>query len=130
MTKKTNQQKISALKRKADVLIQKVYKQKWPKSLISGQPTETIHHYVQKSQCERLRYDPINLIPLTNAEHCRHHTSGDPRIVEEIVMTKGLDWVKEIQKIRGQSGKRLNQGTLNQIIADLEEMVKEYGGGE
>ena len=58
----------SKLQKQADTLMQEVGKLKYPKSLVSGLPTQVMHHYVPKSVSSGLRYDWDNLIPLTNGE--------------------------------------------------------------
>ena len=80
---------IASLRRKADKLYQKAYIPTKPRSIVSGEPAEVLHHFIPKSQSNNLRYDPDNGIPLTNKEHCRHHLSGDPSIVAKVLEVNG-----------------------------------------
>jgi hypothetical protein len=80
----------------ADRLIQEVGKKKFPRSLISNEPTQVLHHFFPKSVSNRLRYDWDNLIPLTNAEHCRLHQSPDPEIESRIIAIKGKRWLTSL----------------------------------
>lgn len=94
---KSLRKELSSLERKADALFQIRMREKYPVSIISGLPTEVIHHYVPKSQSNNLRYDELNAIPLTCAEHFRHHTCGDPNIMATILKKKGQDWNDDLQ---------------------------------
>jgi hypothetical protein len=112
---KTRKAGVNSLRRQADHLFQiKLIKLK-PKSIISGEPTEVIHHFVPKSQSNNLRYDTQNGIPLTNKEHCQHHLSGDPFIVAMIVNTLGKEWFDDLQ-IRRLIPRKLTTEYLMNII--------------
>ena len=107
--------KVGILKRKADKLYQiKLIREK-PRSVISGKPTEVIHHFVPKGQSNNLRYDYKNGVPLTNAEHFAHHTKGDPSIVVEIVRANGQEWHDDLQA-RRRTIFKLNIGSLKDVI--------------
>ena len=107
------------LKKLADKLYQiKLIKLK-PKSIISGEPTEVIHHFINKGKSNNLRYDEKNGVPLTRKEHTQHHRSGDPAIVATIVMKMGEDWFNDLQA-RRRILKKLNITELKEIIRDLE----------
>ena len=82
----------SVLQKKADALIQQIGKLKWPRSIVSGLPTQVIHHFFPKSVSNALRYDWDNLIPLTNGEHHRHHKANDPYIHGTIIQKRGKKW--------------------------------------
>lgn len=111
---------IKALRSKADKLYQiKLIKLK-PYSVISGEPTEVIHHYIRKSQSNNLRYDFENGIPLTNKEHCQHHLSGDPSIVAGILKANGQEWHDDLQA-RRRIIRNLNKEYLQEVIKDLGE---------
>lgn len=84
----------------ADKLFQQKLKALWPKSIISGLPTQVIHHYVPKSVSSRLRYDIKNGVPLTNGEHMRHHQAGDPIIHLTVEDKRGKEWIEYIKKAR------------------------------
>jgi len=119
-THKIDHEEIEKLKSRADSLFQTRGKEKFPYSIISGQPVEVIHHFIYKSQSKKLRYSFDNAIQLTNSEHCRHHQSGDPTIVSEILRKKGLKWEENLQKIRHSPGiLKLNKEYLEGIIESL-----------
>jgi len=99
-THKIKHEEIERLRSIADALFQNRGKEMFPYSIISGEPVEVIHHFIYKSQAKSLRYDFDNAIPLTNSEHCRHHKSGDPTIVSEILRKKGLKWEANLQQKR------------------------------
>lgn len=115
--KRTN--KLGLLKRKADKLYQIKYIPEKPYSLVSGRPTEVLHHFIPKSQSSNLRYDPKNGIPLTNAEHFAHHTVGDPTILMAIEKNLGKDTVDYLQEARRMIC-TLNIGYMNVIIERLQ----------
>jgi hypothetical protein len=100
---------IRKLEKRADALYQIRCRELKPLSIISGEPTEVIHHFVPKSQSNNLRYDISNGIPLTNREHCRHHLSGDPSIVAKIVIEYGTDWYNILQQKRHQIQKHTKE---------------------
>lgn len=112
--------KIGKLQRTCDALMQKLGKLRSPKSIISGQPTEVMHHLVPKSVSSALRYNWDNLIPLTNAEHCRLHQSPDPTIEMMIVKAKGgTDWFFQLKQ-KGRVYNKVNRAYYETIKLDLE----------
>ena len=110
--------KLRTLIKKADKLYQIKMIKEQPYSVISGEPTEVIHHFIPKGQSNSLRYNALNGVPLTNGEHCRHHKSGDPEIVLTIEKTRGQEWVEYLQQTRRIICK-FNIGYLNGIIEQL-----------
>ena len=100
MKKLTNQQKKSRLKKQLDKLMQEKLLPKNPRCLVCGNPTSEMHHYIEKSKSLYLRWNPKNLVPLCRQCHCKHHFSGDPRIVQEIVRKKGHQWADELERDR------------------------------
>jgi hypothetical protein len=110
---------VKYLQKKADKLYQIQLIKLKPFSVISGDPTEVIHHWIRKSQSNNLRYDIKNGVPLTNKEHCQHHLSGDPDVVAQIIKTNGQEWHDDLQK-RRRTICHLNKGYLKGVIADLE----------
>lgn len=110
---------LRSLEKKADKLYQIRMIEQNPVSIISGEPTEVIHHFVPKSQSNNLRYDPLNGVPLTHKEHCRHHLSGDPRIVAGVIEKRGMDWYADLEKRRHIICK-MNKGYLTEVINQLQ----------
>lgn len=106
--------KLGPLKRKCDRLLQLKYVALNPNCLICPNPTSEMHHFVPKSQSNYLRYDPRNLINLCRRCHARHHLSGDPSIVAEIIRIKGLEWYDSLNQDRLKI-KKLNQGVLKEL---------------
>lgn len=90
------------LQKECDQLIQVIGKFKWPKSIVSGQPTQVIHHFHPKSVSNALRYDWDNLVPLTNGEHGRHHQANDPHIHGTVIKVRGNKWHEKLLKRRWQ----------------------------
>jgi hypothetical protein len=115
--------KIGTLQRKCDRLMQEAGKKLFPKSIISGRPTEVMHHYIPKSVCSALRYDFENLIPLTNAEHCRLHQSPDPSY-EVVIYAKmgGETWWQRLQQKRWQTMK-VNREYYQKVYEKLSNLL-------
>jgi hypothetical protein len=119
--KRTKERKsLNRLIKDADRLFQLKYIAKHPFSIISGEPTGVMHHFIQKKQSNALRYDEDNGIPLTCAEHTRHHACGDPTILKRILEAKGEDWFNLIQEKRKQKVK-FTEEYLKEIIRKLNE---------
>ena len=108
------------LRDQADKLFQVALIKMKPVSVVSGEPTEVIHHFVPKAQSNNLRYDEKNGVPLTHAEHFAHHTKGDPDIVTTIVKVNGVKWYNDLQ-IRRRIICKLNVGYLEEVIKKLNE---------
>lgn len=88
------------LKDKMDKLLQQINVPLNPVCIVCGAPTNEMHHYVEKKKSLFLRWDKRNLVPVCRDCHCRHHFSGDPRIVQQILKVKGNDWADEIERER------------------------------
>lgn len=110
--------KISYWRNKCDKLMQEIGKKKFPKSILSGLPTEVMHHFFPKSISSSLRYDWDNLIPLTNGEHLRLHQSGDPSYQQRIIAKKGQKWYQELEK-RKRNYVKVNIGYYQQKLKEL-----------
>lgn len=89
---------LGTLRNKCDALMQEKGKMLFPNSLISGLPTQVMHHFFPKSVSSFHRYNWNNLIPLTNGEHMRLHQSGDPSYEEIIKSKKGQEWYDDLEK--------------------------------
>ena len=123
--KKTKLPKIGKLQKDCDRRMQEIGKIIHPKSLISGQPTEVHHHFIPKSVSSALRYDWDNLIPLTNAEHCRIHQSEDPDKEMQIVRIKGLDWYNNL-KAKSRNPMKINREYYSEVMEKLENHLLRY----
>lgn len=125
-SKKIRSEEEERLTKRADSLYQTIGKILKPCSIVSGEPTEVMHHYIYKSQSKNLRYDLDNGIPLTNREHTRHHLSGDPRIVSTITLKMGEEWVSEMQlrrKITCKLTKEYLELKVQELSLKLESLV-------
>ena len=120
--RKQAQTKAAKLQSQADRLFQVGMLEKYPRSVISGQIAQVIHHFIPKSVSNRLRYDEKNGISLTNAEHCRLHQSPDPEIESRIIQIKGKKWLDYILKSKHQLIKT-DVVYYEQVIRHLEKLV-------
>ena len=110
---------LSKWQKKCDKLMQEKGKKLFPKSILSGLPTQVMHHFVPKSVSARLRYDWDNLIPLTNGEHMRLHQSGDPQYEHDIIRLKGGDkWYLPLRK-RGREIIKVNIAHYKKIYEEM-----------
>lgn len=107
------------LRRKADALFQEVNKRLKPVSILSGKPTEVIHHRIRKSESNNLRYYLPNGVPLTDTEHKAIHNRGNSTELE-IDAKMGEEWTKDLLEKRGVIVK-LTDEYLEGIIKQLEE---------
>lgn len=115
----------SKIQKECDRLMQELGKLKFPKSLISLQPTQVMHHYIPKSVSSILRYDWDNLIPLTNSEHCRLHQSPDPSTNTTILSIKGMQWFNELGIKRRQYNK-VNKAYYEGVKLRLQNELQEF----
>jgi hypothetical protein len=106
------------LRHKADKLFQIKLIRENPYSLISGKPTQVIHHWIYKSHNNNLRYYAPNGIPLTNDEHGAIHGSRPETIKNQIFIKKGVDWAKTIEK-ESRITRKLTAEYLQEVIKSL-----------
>ena len=111
--------KLGTLRRKCDAKMQEVGKKKFPRSLLSGLPTQVMHHFFPKSISSYLRYDWDNLIPLTNGEHMRLHQSGDPSYEQEIIKIKGKKWYDALNRVK-RNYLKVNPAYYEKVLKDFE----------
>lgn len=114
--------KLGTLRNKCDQLMQIIGKKKFPKSILSGAPTQVMHHFFPKSVSSYLRYDWENLIPLTNGEHMRLHQSGDPSYEGEIIRIKGKKWYDALNRVKREYIK-INTAYYEGMYLDLMAML-------
>ena len=112
------------LQKHCDALIQQIGKLKWPHSLISGLPTQVIHHFHPKSVSNALRYDWANLVPLTNGEHMRHHQAGDPAIHGAVIQKRGKKWHDTLLKRRWQESVKTDKAYYMNVKIKLEKELE------
>lgn len=116
--KKVSKTDIRRLQLDCDALYQKVGKKMFPKSIVSGKPTEVIHHFYTKQSSNRLRYDFDNAIPLTNAEHFAHHIKSDPTIHATVINKKGQNWYEMLTRKKQESIK-VNEAYYKYVLEML-----------
>lgn len=109
---------MNTLEKKADKLLQLKYVPLNPECLVCGKPTAEMHHFINKSRSNNLRYDKKNLVPLCKGCHIKHHLSGDPTIVVTIINKMGQEWYDDLQKRRHIIRKH-NKGYLMTVIEEL-----------
>ena len=112
---KTRKQSIKSLVKQADKLYQLKLISDKPVSVVSGKPTEVIHHFIPKSQSNNLRYDWKNGVPLTHAEHFAHERKRDPTVLLACIKKYGEAWHEDLQ-LRRRFICKINKGYLQDII--------------
>lgn len=112
-----------ALRRKSDALFQEVGKKLHPRSILSGEPTEVIHHRIKKSESNYLRYYLPNGVPLTNTEHDAIHSRGKS-IELDIDAIMGEEWCNDLREKRKNICK-LSEAYLEETIQKLEDIKRE-----
>lgn len=81
------------------------------------------HHFIPKSRCLRLRFDPENIIVLCFSCHHRFHYTGDPRIPEAIIEKRGRGWWEYL----AEKSKEQNRSFYSLAwIKGEQEKLKEY----
>ena len=105
------------LRRKADALFQEANKKLKPVSILSGKPTEVIHHRIKKSESNFLRYYMPNGVPLTNDEHDAIHKRGKSLEID-IDAKMGSDWTQDLADKR-KTRQKLTDEYLEEVISNL-----------
>ena len=103
------------LRHKADALFQEVNKKLKPYSILSGKPTEVIHHRIRKSESNNLRYYLPNGVPLTDTEHKSIHNRGNSTELD-IDAKMGEEWTKDLLEKRSVIVKLTDEYLENIII--------------
>lgn len=83
--KKKSKDPVKILQKKCDQLMQQIYTKKYPKCDICGKPTYCMHHFIEKSRSNRLRYEEENLIPLCFKCHYGVHNSCAGRMLNNVL---------------------------------------------
>jgi hypothetical protein len=84
---------------KADKVLQDYYRTFGLPCLVCGDGADVMHHFILKSHSNNLRFDKLNLIPLCNSCHYKHHRCGDSTIHGIIQSVKGELWFMELCKM-------------------------------
>jgi hypothetical protein len=91
---------VPELQKLADKKMQELGKKLNPVSILSGKPTQVMHHVFSKSCSSALRYSWKNVVPVTHGEHNLIHNSGNPEYLQQIIRTKGQEWYDELRQHR------------------------------
>ena len=62
-------------------------------------PAVQVHHFFPKGQFGHLRYNIDNGISLCMACHFAHHHKGDPRIHQQVIVNRGVEWYHSLLDI-------------------------------
>lgn len=90
---------VSYYSHKADKLLQEIGRQRFSKCEACGKPMSCLHHYYPKSSAGHLRYNWLNLIPICQGCHFKHH-KGNPDIHNTINAKRGDKWLKDLQEAK------------------------------
>lgn len=113
---------VSYYSKKADKLLQEIGRKKYDSCLVCGNDMSCLHHYYPKSSAGNLRYNWLNLIPLCQCCHFRHH-NGFPAIQNTINEVNGSDWLNELNEAK--KIKDFNCNTKTYYEAKIEELKNE-----
>lgn len=114
------------LQHECDKKMQILGKLKFPRSEVSGLPTEVMHHFHPKSVSSALRYDWDNLIPLTNGEHMRHHQANDPIVHGSVIEKRGRVWYDKLLKRRYMETIKVNVAYYKSVKERLDKEMEEF----
>lgn len=85
---------------------------------VCGKPMNIVHHFIEKSRCVNLRYNPINFVPLCSGCHFLIHMVGDYTGIAKITLRRGKKWFNDIQKIKQLPGHK-DENTYDCAEIDL-----------
>lgn len=127
--KKRSKNPVKVLQKKADKLMQQIYTKKYPKCDICGKPTYCMHHFIEKSRSNRLRYEEENLIPVCQLCHSYIHnrTYFYPRSLNNV--NRSYDYVDMIINKRGGKSwkdkmEKLGRETIKTNLSYYENIIK------
>lgn len=90
---------LKTLRNKADKLLTPIIIKLFPRCLLCNAQTQVAHHFIKKSESNRLRYVIDNLIPLCHKCHCALH-SHETIYSGKITLIKGTDWLLSLLKLK------------------------------
>lgn len=119
----------SKLQKKCDQLMQQIYTKKYPKCDICGEPTYCMHHFIEKSRSNRLRYEEENLIPLCFKCHYGVHNACAGRPLGNIIRSYncidaiinkrgGKQWKEKMEKL-GREERKTNLAYYEEVYNRL-----------
>ena len=105
---------------RADSALQDYYRVIWADKPCEGcrGKMELVHHFILKSNSNRLRFEKINLIPICKICHGTVHGFRSEIMNADIIMKRGKDWLEQIRLLERE---RINLG-----IKDLEKIIEKY----
>lgn len=117
---------VSYYSKKADKLLQELGRLMYDSCEVCGGEMSCCHHYYQKSSAGNLRYNWLNLIPICQSCHFKHH-NGNPDIQNTINKKRGDKWLKELQKAKMLQNFNCNTKIYyEQIAEELKKQIQEY----
>jgi len=117
---------VSYYSKKADKLLQEIGRQKFDTCIVCGNPMSCLHHYYPKSSAGNLRYNWLNLIPICQGCHFRHH-NGYPEIHNTVNATNGEAWLLTLEEARRVQNPKCNtKRYYEDKIEELKLELKEY----
>lgn len=117
---------VSYFSKQADKVLQEIGRKMFNKCLVCGRDMSCLHHYYPKSSAGNLRYNFLNLIPICQGCHFRHH-NGYPEIHNKINEAKGGLWLRELNLARQKQDYQCN--TRSYYIAkkiELDKLLEQY----
>ena len=115
---------ISALKTKADRLLQELGRFTYVACMVCGGRYSCLHHFVMKSQSNRLRYDWDNSIPVCVNCHSSIHVNMNDLTAGKIALKKGKAWVEKMEQQK-KDGLKFTKQFLLAKIEELEKGIEE-----
>ena len=82
-----------------DKLLTPIAKMNEPRCIFCGNETQVGHHFIKKSESNRLRFYVPNLIGLCNFCHCRLH-NHESFWSAKIVQARGIEWFDNLEEIK------------------------------
>lgn len=120
---KVSRRATKALNDRANRALQDWYRAQYQPNLcegMCGKDFEVMHHFIEKSQSIGLRFEHTNLIFLCHGCHYRHHRTGDQTIMQNVIMGRGMAWLKRIHKLKHER----KRGPFSR--SELEEIIAKY----
>ena len=98
--KKRRKSELNKWEDKADRALQDHWREKKLSCECCGSPAEIVHHYIEKHLSIGLRFEELNLIPLCQRCHTKHHLAGDMDIMDKVILKRGTKWLKKLHDLR------------------------------
>lgn len=122
----TKKKPVSYYSKKADKLLQELGRLKFSQCEVCGQPMSCLHHYYPKSSAGNLRYNLLNLIPICQSCHFKHH-NGNPDIHNTVNKKRGSHWLRDLQTAKLIPNYQCNtKSYYEQVAEDLKKQIQEY----